>query len=114
MPFVKVVANKQMDADKVKELSEGISKEVAKVLGKPESYVMAVVEVNPSLILAGSSNPCAYVELKSIGLPEGNTSVFSDAICSYLSANAGVDANRIYIEFANAKGNMWGWNGSTF
>ncbi|MHC5831224.1 MAG: phenylpyruvate tautomerase MIF-related protein, partial [Nostoc sp.] len=25
-----------------------------------------------------------------------------------------VPKNRIYIEFADAKGAMWGWNGKTF
>ena len=26
----------------------------------------------------------------------------------------GVPKKRIYIEFADAKGSMWGWNGRTF
>ncbi len=26
----------------------------------------------------------------------------------------GIPKNRIYLEFAEAKGDLWGWNGSTF
>jgi hypothetical protein len=26
----------------------------------------------------------------------------------------GVPINRVYIEFADAKASLWGWNGSTF
>ena len=32
----------------------------------------------------------------------------------YLSIQTNIDADRIYIEFADAERPMWGWNGGTF
>ncbi|MEW6499601.1 MAG: phenylpyruvate tautomerase MIF-related protein, partial [Cyanobacteriota bacterium] len=34
--------------------------------------------------------------------------------CQQINEKLGVSTNRIYIEFADAKGSMWGWDGSTF
>jgi len=38
----------------------------------------------------------------------------SQDFCQQIHEHLGVAPNRIYIEFADAKGSMWGWNGSTF
>jgi len=38
----------------------------------------------------------------------------SQVLCQELSAGLGVSSERIYIEFTNADGAMWGWNGGTF
>nr|WP_262562359.1 phenylpyruvate tautomerase MIF-related protein [Acaryochloris sp. CCMEE 5410] len=42
------------------------------------------------------------------------TKAMSQAFCQELETALGVPKQRIYIEFADAKGMMWGWNGSTF
>ncbi|NET37460.1 MAG: hypothetical protein F6K19_36455, partial [Cyanothece sp. SIO1E1] len=39
---------------------------------------------------------------------------FSQEFCTKINQTLGVPPNRIYIEFADAQGGMWGWNGSTF
>jgi hypothetical protein len=31
-----------------------------------------------------------------------------------MAQKAGIPQERVYIEFANAKGAHWGWNGGTF
>jgi phenylpyruvate tautomerase PptA (4-oxalocrotonate tautomerase family) len=87
---------------------------VAEILGKPEQYVMVVLEKNMDMVFGGSHEPLAYIELKSIGLPEEKTKILSARLTTYLAEKLGVAENRIYIEFANAQRHMWGWNGSTF
>ena len=87
---------------------------VAEQLGKPERYVMTSVETNPTMQFAGNDAPLAYLELKSIGLPESITADVSKALCELVSASTGIASDRIYIEFADAPRKMWGWNGSTF
>ena len=42
------------------------------------------------------------------------TQAMSGDFCQQINQVLGVDKNRIYIEFNDAKGYMWGWNGSTF
>jgi hypothetical protein len=90
------------------------SQEVAGILGKPERYVMVSMEHNPVMLFGGSDEPLAYLELKSIGLPETKTAEFSQALASLLNDELGLPADRIYIEFTDAPRAMWGWNGGTF
>ncbi len=52
--------------------------------------------------------------MKSVGLPKGSTTALSTALCELMKTKLGVPLDRIYIEFADAQGAMWGWNGGTF
>jgi len=66
------------------------------------------------MVFDGSDMPLAYLELKSINLPEDSTSKLSQALCNLVSDSLGISIDRIYIEFANAQRYLWGWNGATF
>ena len=90
------------------------SRLVASELGKPESYVMVALEDNTPMLFAGDDAPLAYLELKSIGLPESRTAQLSAALCQLMEESIGVGKDRVYIEFADAPRKMWGWNGATF
>ena len=112
MPLLNIKTNTSID-DK-QQLAKKASSTVADILGKPESYVMVVVDDNQALIFAGSEEPAAYLELKSINLPESETAQISSALCSLVNDQLGIDTGRTYIEFSNAQRHMWGWNGATF
>jgi len=114
MPFLKIQTNQTIQATLSESLIKLASGEVAKLLGKPESYVLVSLEYNSAMCFAGTDAPLAYLELKSIGLPESATQKLSEALCDLVQNQLGVDRNRIYIEFADASRAMWGWNGGTF
>ncbi len=114
MPLLKIQTNQLVDTAKISALASDASKAVAGMLGKPERYVMVSVEENPAMLFGGSDAPLAYLELKSIGLPESKTGDFSAALAALLEQHLGLPADRIYIEFADAPRAMWGWNGGTF
>jgi len=114
MPFLKIQTNQPLTEASAKSLAEKASGRVAELLGKPESYVMVTVETNAAMQFAGSDDPLAYLELKSIGLPKSITASASRVLCDLVAAETGVDAGRIYIEFSDAPRQMWGWNGATF
>jgi phenylpyruvate tautomerase PptA (4-oxalocrotonate tautomerase family) len=114
MPLLKIQTNTPMDADKKRALAASASRAVAGMLGKPERYVMVSIEENPAMLFAGSDEPLAYLELKSIGLPGNKTGDFSASLATLLGEHLGLPADRIYIEFADAPRSMWGWNGGTF
>lgn len=112
MPYLSVQTNVQVaDGDG---LLATLSAHVAGMLGKPESYVMAHLDAGSSLAFAGSRAPAAYVQLKSLGLPESHTAEFSASLCKLLQAELGIETARIYIEFSAPERHMWGWNGATF
>lgn len=114
MPLLKIQTNVTLDANAGKALVAEASRTVATLLGKPERYVMVSLEPNATMAFGGSASPLAYLELKSIGLPQGRTTDLSKALCDLVNTKLGVPADRVYIEFADAKGALWGWNGGTF
>ncbi len=96
------------------DLLKAASAATADMLGKPEAYVMVLVQAGQAMQFADSSTHCAYLELKSIGLPGDQTSVFSTRLCTLIEEMLGVPANRIYIEFQDAPRHLWGWDKRTF
>ena len=114
MPFLRIQTNRPLAADAARSLAAAASGKVAEVLGKPERYVMVSVEHNSAMQFAGSDAPLAYLELKSIGLPDTLTADASRALCQLVNSATGIDPERIYIEFSDAPRRMWGWNSGTF
>lgn len=114
MPMLKIQTNQAVAPDRRQALVSKASQTVATLLGKPERYVMVSLEHNPAMLFGGSDAPLAYLELKSIGLPESKTPQLSSGLATLLHDELGLAADRIYIEFADAPRAMWGWDGATF
>ena len=112
MPFLKIQTNKEI-SDSSESLKK-LSSFTAEILGKPQTYVMTSLESNLPMTFGGSDNPLAFIECKSIGLSESQTTSLSNSLCSFCEKEFGIPRERIYIEFSSAKGNMWGWNCGTF
>ena len=114
MPLLKTECNISLTQEAKNDFIKQASNITSKMLGKSEDYVMCSIDDNKNMCFAGSSDPTAYIELKSIGLPEDKTGELAGAICELIGAQLGIPAQRIYIEFSNAQRHMWGWNNRTF
>lgn len=114
MPYLRIQTNQQLDDNKKQDLLKQASATVASGLGKPEQYVMVSIAPVQPMVFAGDDAPCAYLELKSIGLPESKTGDLSASLCGLVESTTGIASDRVYIEFADAPRAMWGWNGGTF
>ncbi len=114
MPLLRIQTNRDIDARQRQELAVAASKTTADLLGKPENYVMVVIEPATSMLFAGSDEATAYLELKSINLPEDDTTRLSQGLCQLMEQHLGIPAARVYVEFANAQRHLWGFNGATF
>ncbi len=114
MPYLNLKTNQQIGADTTQKALKSLSQGIAEALGKSENYVMISIESSKSMLFAGSDAGTAYIELKSLGLPEDQTYVFSATLCQLVKDTLGIDPARIYIEFAAPARHMWGWNGKTF
>ena len=66
-------------------LLKNLSAALATATGKPESYVMTFLESGVPMTFAGSEEPCAYVEIKSIGplMPPA----MSDQLCELIKSS---------------------------
>lgn len=114
MPTLRLLTNVEIAPESRPELLSRASRTVAELLGKPESYVMVILEGGRDLLFAGTSDPAAYLELKSLGLPESRTPEFSRALCGLLAENLAIPPERIYIEFSAPPRHLFGWNNATF
>lgn len=116
MPLIKVQTSVTApESAAVETLLKTLSSKLAKHTGKPESYVMTAFEPGVAMTFAGTADPVCYIEIKSVGtMSPSQTKSMSQDFCQQINQILGVPTNRIYIEFADAKGSMWGWNESTF
>ena len=114
MPYVKIQTNTPIASEAKQPLLSKISRQVADALNKPERYVMVALAGNASMVFSGSGDPAAYIELKSIGLPDTQTQHLSQMMCTLLHDELSIEPERIYIEFTDIPRKFWGWNGSTF
>ncbi|MFN5514379.1 MAG: phenylpyruvate tautomerase MIF-related protein [Cyanobacteriota bacterium] len=117
MPLLKIQTSSPLaqSAAQTKDLLTALSQKLSRHLGKPESYVMTCLEPNAQMTFAGTFDPVCYLEVKSIGaMTPQQTKAISKDFCEVIHQVLQVAPNRIYIEFADAKGAMWGHNGGTF
>ena len=66
MPLINLRTNIS-DVQAPDALLKKLSAALATATGKPESYVMTLLDSGVPMTFAGSEEPCAYVEIKSIG-----------------------------------------------
>jgi phenylpyruvate tautomerase len=89
---------------------------LARELEKPEGYVMVALTAGAQLSFGGdATTPACYAELKNVGtLSPARVAALSQLLCNELEATLRVSPARIYIEFTNVDGALWGWNGEVF
>ena len=111
MPLINIRTNIS-DVQAPDALLKRLSAALATSTGKSESYVMTLLDSGVAMTFAGSEEPCAYVEIKSIGAL--TPSAMSDQFCELIKTSLGISKDRIYIEFDDVNAANWGWNGRTF
>jgi hypothetical protein len=114
MPYLKIETSERLDEGAIQEFLRRISAFTAKLLGKPERWIMVSINQGIPMIFDANTQPAAFVELKSIGLGQDKCADLSKALCNFLEAELGIAPDRVYIEFWDINGKMFGWNGGTF
>lgn len=116
MPLGVIKVSIKLNDEQKKNVLKETSKIISKVTGKPESYIMAIVEDNINFIMSGdSSKPAAFIQIKGIGGINPNTNQrMSQEICKLLNEKFGITGERIYLNFENVEASDWGWDSKTF
>ncbi|XP_021275568.1 macrophage migration inhibitory factor homolog [Herrania umbratica] len=113
--YLEIYTNVPVDAVTTSDILKDATKAVAKTIGKPESYVMILVNGGVPMAFAGTEAPAAYGELISIGgLGPSVNSKLSSTIADILQTKLSIDASRFYIKFYDVQRSYFGFNGSTF
>ena len=112
MPFIQVNTSSKTVVEDDDSLQKAITKMVVDLTGKPENYVMTMIQRDIKMTFAGSDEPCCFIEIKSIG--SLSPSSMSKSLCELIESKTNINTNRIYIEFIDVKPSNWGFNSSTF
>ncbi|MDA3869930.1 MAG: phenylpyruvate tautomerase MIF-related protein [Gammaproteobacteria bacterium] len=112
MPLLQITTNVSIQDSTA--LAKDASRIIAGMLGKPESYVMVIINADTPLLFGGSEEAAVHIKLQSLGLEESKTGDYSAHLCGFIQNKLDVPPSRIYIEFSNPARHMWGWNGGTF
>ena len=112
MPFIQVNTSSKSVVDNDDLLQKDISTMIAELTGKPENYVMTMIQRDIKMTFAGSDEPCCFIKVKSIG--SLSPSSMSKSLCELIASKTNIKPNRIYIEFIDVKASNWGFNSSTF
>ncbi|XP_008811444.2 macrophage migration inhibitory factor homolog [Phoenix dactylifera] len=115
MPTLNLSTNMPVDAVIASDILKDCTKAVAKIIGKPESYVMISINGGVPMAFAGSEEPAAYGEVISIGgLGPSVNGKLSATLAEIIETKLSVDGSRFYIKFYDVQRSYFGFNGSTF
>lgn len=111
MPYFKIETNRKVPYRV--QFTKSASHLLSELLNKPEKFVMISMHDEHEIRFGGSTEPAAYIQIKSIGLPE-DCDEFMLSVTSFIEENLSIPRDRIYIECENLDCNRFAWNGQSF
>jgi phenylpyruvate tautomerase len=103
-------------SDDVKtQLCAELSRACAEVIGKPETYVQAIVADGVTMFHAGKPGSAAFIDVRSIGgLSSKTNKTLAQRLCDLIHKATQISGERIYLNFTEIAGTHWGHDGGTF
>jgi phenylpyruvate tautomerase PptA (4-oxalocrotonate tautomerase family) len=115
MPLIQVFTTAKPDTAASDKLLRELSGALAAHFEKPEQWVMTSIVPGLAMTFGGSPGPTCFAAVKNIGkLPAAKSAKLSADLSTRLAQGLGVPQNRIYLEFTEAVGHLWGFDGGTF
>ena len=114
MPFVRITTTAEVSGTQRDQVLAAVSKAAAEATGKPERYMMVLLDTG-AVLLGGQSGPSAFVDVRAIGgLTPAVNGRLSAALCAVLEQFLQVPKDRVYLTFTEFAATHWGHNGKTF
>lgn len=114
MPALTITTNQTVGAAQTEPLLRAFSAEVARVTGKPESYVMVSLQAGGPMTFAGTTEPTAMLQLLSLGLDPATIPPMAEALTRLAEKLLGVPGRRCYTEFRSPPRDHFALDGRTF
>ncbi|THU59729.1 hypothetical protein C4D60_Mb07t05130 [Musa balbisiana] len=104
MPCLNISTNVSLESVDTSAVLSETTKAVAKIIGKPESYVMVVLKGSIPISFGGTQQAAAYGELVSIGglNPDVNKKLSAE-ISTILESKLSVPKSRFFLKFYDSK-----------
>jgi hypothetical protein len=112
MPYLKIQTNLPLTEKAELTVLQNASQLVAQELEKSLDLTVVALEWDTPMYFAGSDDPVAYLELKSVGLLGAKTKSLGKGLCALLETHLGIPRTRVYAKFIDGHA-MWGWRGDT-
>jgi phenylpyruvate tautomerase len=114
MPLLKMQVSVNVPDGRKAKLLADASRIVAETTGKPEKYVMVVLETG-DFLMGGGSGPAAFLDVRGIGgLTKAVNGKLTKALCDLLRQELAIDPAHVYATFTDVAAQNWGCNGATF
>lgn len=114
MPYFSIDTNLSVQAETSEKFLTAATAFIAEMLAKPERVVMVAARFGVPMLFGGDSEPLAFVQLKSIGLPEAQCTEYTQKICGFLKVQLGIRPDRIFVDMQAIHPKTFGWNNRTF
>lgn len=111
MPYLSITTNVALSSEAETAWTAEASKIVAAQLKKPEAYVMVSLQKAP-MRFAGSLEPAAFMDLKSIGLPH-DCERLAKALAAIATCH-GIPDQRLYLTCTDVPAPRWAQGGEAF
>ncbi len=114
MPLLKMQVSVSVPDDKRAKLLAEASRVLAEITGKPEKYVMVVLE-SCDILMSGTAGASAFLDVRGIGgLTKPVNGKLTKALCDLLLQELAIAPTRVYATFTDVPAMNWGCNGATF
>ena len=114
MPYLKIQTNLPLGKKSEHSILRIVVVRSSTEWEKPEALVMVALQPDTAMLFAGTDDPVAFLELKSVGLPARKTKALSRSLCELIEQHFGIDRGRVYVKFIDVQRGMWGWKGDVF
>jgi phenylpyruvate tautomerase PptA (4-oxalocrotonate tautomerase family) len=112
MPFVRLTTSAVIE-DRA-DLMRSMSATIARLLAKPEAYVMVAVD-EAAMLMSGSEDPAAFIDVRALGTMSPEiTAALSRELSDIADRCLAIPAQRVFLNFATLERSMWGHGGKTF
>ena len=114
MPLLKLQTSVAVPEARKDSLLKACSKIVAEATGKPEAYVMVMLDAGAGC-LNGKAEPVAVADVRGIGgLKKEVNQRLTAALCDLLLKELKIAPDHVYATFTDVPASNWGWNKTTF
>ena len=114
MPYLLIQTNKPLGETEQDQLLADASRIVATTLNKPEKYVMVAWAPAPKMIFDSDLGDAAFLELRSIGIPESGREKIPGALAECMAEHLGIGVDRVYLVMSDVPGKYWAQGEQTF
>ena len=114
MPFFSLTTSQSLSPETEDDIISEACDAVKDVLGKPEEFLISLVNANRSVRFGRGAEPAAWIEFKALGLPVDAIPKLAERFAGSVSRLTGVPEDRIYTVCEDVPRTHWAKGPNTF